>query len=203
MILSYLLIYVFQNLDTKIKLFLMIAVLLLLFSVGKLMHLSSLLVILVFGLVLNNYKLFFIGKLKKYLKPIAIENTRETFLMITTESAFVVRTFFFVIFGFSISLSTLFDLKVTLVSAVILILMYGSRYLILLSFKHKNLKQAVTIAPRGLITLLLFYSIPEEFVNPGFKSGILLFIIIITSLVMTFGLIRNTPKEAEETVEIE
>jgi len=202
-ILSYLLIYVFQNLDTKIKLFLMIAVLLLLFSVGKLMHLSSLLVILVFGLVLNNYKLFFIGKLKKYLKPIAIENTRETFLMITTESAFVVRTFFFVIFGFSISLSTLFDLKVTLVSAVILILMYGSRYLILLSFKHKNLKQAVTIAPRGLITLLLFYSIPEEFVNPGFKSGILLFIIIITSLVMTFGLIRNTPKEAEETVEIE
>ena len=55
-ILSYLLIYVFQNLETKIKLFLMIAVLFLLFSVGKLMHLSSLLVILIFGLILNNNK---------------------------------------------------------------------------------------------------------------------------------------------------
>ena len=64
-LLSYLLIYVFQNLETKVKLFLMISVLFLLFSVGKLMHLSSLLVILIFGLVLNNHKLFFVGKLKE------------------------------------------------------------------------------------------------------------------------------------------
>ena len=49
-ILSYVLIYVFQNLETKVKLFLMIGVLFLLFSIGKLMHLSSLLIILVFGL---------------------------------------------------------------------------------------------------------------------------------------------------------
>ncbi|MBC6410711.1 MAG: cation:proton antiporter [Ekhidna sp.] len=202
-ILSYLLIYVFQNLETKIKLFLMIAVLFLLFAVGKLMHLSSLLVILVFGLVLNNYKLFFIGKLKKYLKPIAIENIHETFLMITVESAFVIRTFFFVIFGFSVSLSTLLDMKVALVSAVILILIYASRYLVFLPFKYRNIRQAVTIAPRGLITLLLFYSIPEKFLTPEFKSGILLFVIIITSLVMTSGLINNKSKKEEEAAEDE
>lgn len=201
-ILSYLLIYVFQNLETKVKLFLMISVLFFLFSVGKLMHLSSLLVILVFGLVLNNYKLFFVGRLKKYLRPVAIENIHETFLMITIESAFVIRTFFFVIFGFSIALSTLFDYKVALVSAAILGLIYATRLVTFLPFKHENLKQAITIAPRGLITLLLFYSIPPEFRFADFKSGILLFIIIVTSLIMTSGLLKKS-KNGEEVSEVE
>lgn len=202
-ILSYALIYIFQNLETKVKLFLMIGVLFLLFSVGKLMHLSSLLVILIFGLVLNNYKLFFIGRLKRYLKPIAIENIHETFLMITMESAFVIRTFFFVIFGFSIAVSTLFDIKVALISAAILGLIYSSRFLAFLPFKHENFKQAITIAPRGLITLLLFYSIPEDFTHESFKSGILLFIIIVTSLVMTSGLLKKNDKKTEELSEVE
>ncbi|WP_462249915.1 cation:proton antiporter domain-containing protein [Ekhidna sp.] len=202
-ILSYVLIYVFQNLETKVKLFLMIGVLFLLFSIGKLMHLSSLLIILVFGLILSNYKLFFFGRLKRYLRPMAIENIKETFLMITIESAFVVRTFFFVIFGFSIALSTLLDLKVAIVSAVILVFIYLSRFTSFLPYKHDNVKRAISIAPRGLITLLLFYSIPEEFIFVEFKSGILLFVIIVTSLVMTSGLIKKDEKKEEEELEVE
>lgn len=202
-ILSYVLIYVFQNMETKVKLFLMIGVLFLLFSIGKLMHLSSLLIILVFGLILNNYKLFFVGRLKKYLRPMAIENIRETFLMITIESAFVVRTFFFVIFGFSIALSTLLDIKVAIISAAIIAVIYISRFLSFLPYKHKNLRRAIAIGPRGLITLLLFYSIPEEFEFEGFKSGILLFVIIVTSLVMTSGLIKKDKKYDEEISEVQ
>ncbi len=202
-ILSYVLIYVFQNLETKVKLFLMISVLFLLFSVGKLMHLSSLLIILVFGLILNNYKLFFVGKLKNYLRPMAIENIKETFLMITIESAFVIRTFFFVIFGFSIALSTLWDIRVAIVSIAILIIVYATRFITFLPYKHENLKRAVSIAPRGLITLLLFYSIPEEFYFEDFKSGILLFVIIVTSLVMTTGLLKKDEKKSEDVSEVE
>ena len=202
-ILSYVLIYVFQNMEAKVKLFLMIGVLFLLFSIGKLMHLSSLLIILVFGLILNNYKLFFVGKLKRYLRPLAIENIREAFLMITIESAFVVRTFFFVIFGFSIALSTLLDVKVAIVSAAIIAVIYISRFLSFLPYKHDNLQRAIAIGPRGLITLLLFYSIPEEFQFEGFKSGILLFVIIVTSLIMTSGLIKKDKKNEEEISEVE
>lgn len=202
-ILSYLLIYIFQNLETKVKLFLMIGVLFLLFSIGKLLHLSSLLIILVFGLILNNYKLFFIGKLRKYLRPMAIETIRETFLMITIESAFVVRTFFFVIFGFSIALSTLLDAKVAMVSAIILAIIYVTRYLSFVPYTHEHMRRAISIAPRGLITLLLFYSIPEEFINEDFKSGILLFVIIVTSLVMTSGLIKKDQKNDKEISEVE
>lgn len=202
-ILSYVLIYVFQNMEAKVKLFLMIGVLFLLFSIGKLMHLSSLLIILVFGLILNNYKIFFVGKLRKYLRPMAIENIRETFLMITIESAFVVRTFFFVIFGFSIALSTLYDIKVAIISAAIIATIYISRFVSFLPYKHENLKRAIAIGPRGLITLLLFYSIPEEFEYEGFKTGILLFVIIVTSLVMTSGLMKKDKKKEEEISEVE
>lgn len=202
-VLSYALIYVFQNLETKIKLFLMISVLFLLFSVGKLMHLSSLLVILIFGLILNNNKVFFSGALKKYIKPIALENIRETFLMITIESAFVVRTFFFVIFGFSIALSSLLDLKIAAVSLVSLLLIYLTRFGSLVAIRRKDLKQTLTIAPRGLITLLLFYSIPAHFQQSEFNSGVLLFIIILSSLLMTFGLINNGKENDEEILEVE
>lgn len=201
-LLSYILIYVFQSLETKVKLFLMIAVLFLLFSMGKLMHLSSLLVILIFGLVLNNHKLFFVGRLKKFLRPIAVENIYESFHMITIESAFVIRTFFFVIFGFSIAVSSLWDAEVALISIGILLLIYVSRLFVFLPFKHKNIKQAITIAPRGLITLLLFYSIPQELKFDSFNSGILLFIIIITSLVMTSGLLKKSTND-QEVLEVE
>ena len=47
------------------------------------------------------------------------------------------------------------------------------------------------IAPRGLITILLFYAIPKEAEVAAFSQGILLFIIIGTSLIMTFSMIYD------------
>ena len=47
------------------------------------------------------------------------------------------------------------------------------------------------IAPRGLITILLFYDIPKEAVVPGFEPGILLWTIIGTSIIMTLAMIYD------------
>ena len=51
----------FFNITGHVKLFLLMAILLLLYAVGKMFHLSSLVMILIFGVILNNYKLFFSG----------------------------------------------------------------------------------------------------------------------------------------------
>ena len=51
---SYAIILIFQRIKSQVKLFLLIAVLLLLYAVGKKMHLSSLIIILIFGLVIAN-----------------------------------------------------------------------------------------------------------------------------------------------------
>ena len=58
----------------------------------------------------------------------------------------------------------------------------------------KDLIPELFIAPRGLITVLLFYQLPIDIKNPGFDQGILLYVIIISSLIMTGSLIYEARK---------
>ena len=186
---SYAIVLIFQRIKSHVKLFLLIAVLLLLYAIGKKLHLSSLIIILVFGLIIANMKLFFSGKLQKYLDYQKAHHIYEELHIITLESAFVVRTFFFVIFGITIALETLANLNVAGISLLIIASIYLIRYILLrISFGNDISPQAY-IAPRGLITILLFYAIPEEVQSEWFNSGILLFVIIGTSIIMTFAMI--------------
>ena len=194
-ILSYILIYFFQKIKTKVKLFLLIAVLILLYAVGKMMHLSSLIIILFFGLIINNRDIFFGKKLQKYFDKDELANVFKDFKTITEETAFVVRTFFFVIFGITISLSTLFRIDVFVISIIFLIILYGIRYITLWIFLRKDFTTELLIAPRGLITVLLFFAIPKEFQNQEFESGILLFLIIASSIIMAVALIKYNKKK--------
>ncbi len=202
---SYLIVLIFQNIKSHTKLFLLIAVLLLLYAIGKKMHLSSLIIILVFGLLIANMKLFFQGPLGKWLKVEKAKQIYEGLHVITVETAFVVRTFFFVIFGITISLASLANAQVAVVSILLLASIYGIRYVILRISIGKDILPQLFIAPRGLITILLFYAIPKEAEVVSFEAGILLFIIIGTSLIMTFALIKdkrrttNSIRKAEES----
>ena len=196
---SYVLILIFQNIRTQVKLFLLIAVLILLYSLAKLMHLSSLMIILVFGLVLQNRHIFFGGKLKTLIKEEPLNEISNNFRIITLESAFIVRTFFFVIFGLTISLASLYSFTVLLYSVVILVIIYGIRYLIFKILSVRNFFPEIYLAPRGLITILLFYAIPVEIANERFDPGILLFIIIASSLAMTISLVKDRKRKALET----
>lgn len=189
---TYLLIYIFQRLTSHIKLFLLIGVLLLLYATGKLLGLSSLVIILIFGLALNNREVFFRGKLSRWLDHKRIEEIEHDFRIVTLESAFVVRTFFFVIFGMSIDFDTLADPMVAVQAVAIVAALYLIRWVTLKIFVKKDLLPQLFIAPRGLITILLFFSIPASMMKEfPFDSGILLYCIIITSVIMTISLIRD------------
>ena len=189
---SYILVIIFQHIKGGAKLFLLIAILLLLYSLGKKMHLSPLIIILIFGLFMSNSKLFFRGKLKKLIHHEKFHDMEKGLHIITLETAFVVRTFFFVIFGVSIVLASLFSLNVLYISLALLGSIYIIRWVFLRVFVGKDLTPQLWIAPRGLITVLLFYAIPTAEQNPNFDAGILLFIIIATGIVMTIGMIINS-----------
>ena len=192
LIASYVIVLIFQNIKSHVKLFLLIAVLLLLYSVGKKMNLSALIIILVFGLMIANMRLFFSwGPLKKMLNYKKALHIYEGLHVITMETAFVVRTFFFVIFGIIIQLETLASFKVAGISILIIASIYIIRFVILRLVIGKDFMPQVAIAPRGLITVLLFYAIPEKLTVPDFEEGIILFIIISTSLIMTFAMISD------------
>ena len=206
LVISYILIYVFQKLKGHAKLFLLISVLLVLYSLGKMMHLSSLIIILIFGLILSNYKLFFKGFLKEFILEEKVEKILDDFRLVTVESAFVVRTFFFILFGWSIVFSDLLNFKVVGIGMVLLIIIYLVRALVLFVFngtyKLEKITPEVFLAPRGLITILLFYSIPLEYIpDIGLFRGVLLFVILFSCLIMTWSLIKEKKKlELKEVV---
>jgi len=188
---SYLIIFTFQHIKSHVKLFLLIAVLLLLYAIGKKMHLSSLIIILIFGLLIANMHLFFRGKLGKWLHLEKAKSIYDGLHVVTMETAFVVRTFFFVIFGITISLASLASLKVAMISGLIILSIYVIRWIILRVTIGTDLIPQLFIAPRGLITVLLFYAIDEKLQIATFEPGILLFIIIGTSLIMTGAMIYD------------
>lgn len=194
---SYGIILIFQRIKSQVKLFLLIGVLLLLYALGKKMHLSSLIIILIFGLVIANMKLFFKGKLSKFLHYEKAHHIYHELHTITAETAFVVRTFFFVIFGLTIAIASLWNVDVALISLLIIASIYGIRFVLLRIFIGADILPQLFIAPRGLITVLLFYAIPVEAQIDSFEPGILLFVIIGTSLIMTLAMIYDKNRSAK------
>ena len=190
-IISYILVYLFQNIKGHDKLFLLISILLLLYAVGKLFHLSSLIIILIFGMILNNYKVFFAGGLSRLINDEKVEHILADFKVVTGESAFVVRTFFFIIFGWSVSVGSMFNLKSIAIGIALLAIIYVVRAICLFIFSGKNIFPQIFLAPRGLITILLFFAIPKELTDKYDFNGVLLFIILASCLIMTWSLIRH------------
>ena len=189
-VLSFALILAFQRISGETKLFLLIATLILIYSIGKLFHLSSLLLILIFGLFLKNHTKIFKKWDKSHLQKGTIQRILDELEMITKESAFVVRTFFFVVFGMTIDLMSIVDTRTILLSLIVLAVIFLSRFILFKFFRKGPSKPMLYIAPRGLITILLFYAIPASMNFPGFSKGVLLLVILVTSVIMSWGLIK-------------
>ena len=209
-IMSFLLIYVFQKLTGQAKLFLLISVLMILYAFAEMLNFSSLIIILMFGLILNNYKLFFKGILLRLIEnEEKIESIIDDFKVVTLESAFVVRTFFFIIFGWSIKITDLFDLKSFVIGSTIVLIIFSVRMVTLLVFSKttsvKNITPELFLAPRGLLTILLFYSIPRNLLPTNINfEGVFLYVIIICCLIMAWSLIYERKKrELKENEDFE
>lgn len=202
LILGYILVWGLQALKSRTKFFLILAILVLMYSIGKLMHISSLLIILIFGLILNNRTLFFRGKLEGLISNRGIERLLDDFKMFTAETAFLVRTFFFVFFGMSLSLDTFSGASVWILSIAILFILFGVRFILFKTINRKNITPEIWIAPRGLISILLFYAIPEEFHVSDFESGVLFVLIIGTALIMALALMVERKKDDDGSSEI-
>ncbi len=196
-IFGYLIIILIQKVTAEVKLFLPIAVLLLLYATGKLFHLSSLIFVLAFGLMLNNKDIFFKGFMEKFIRREPYAILLREIKLITLESSFLIRTFFFIVFGMSITLDGFNQVAVFLIALLALIIMYLLRWVALKTLASTQLNPGIFVAPRGLITILLFYSIPQEHQIEGFSPAILLLVILCSSLIMMYGLIKSSGQDEE------
>jgi len=194
-LLSYLLVYIFLKIKTEIKFFLFLAILALLFSIGEYFHYSALIIILIFGLVLNNTHVFFRGFLKNLIEAEKVKEIRHEFVIITNESSFLIRTFFFVVFGLTMNLDGLFNAEAIIIACFIMLVIFLTRALNLKVFIKSTIFPQMLIAPRGLVTILLFQKIVEHYNIIPFSEAILAWVIIGTNLIMMIGLIASGSSE--------
>ena len=152
------------------------------------MHRPSLIIILVFGMLMNNWNIVSIKKVQNYFPQKEVAKITHLLHSITAESSFLIRTFFFVLFGFSIDLKITLQNEVMLVGSIIVGVLLITRFLYLRFFLKEQVYPEVVFIPRGLITVLLFYKIPEYLKLEQFNEGILFFVIMLSSLIMTLGM---------------
>lgn len=163
------------------------AVLILVYALVKKLHLPSLLLVMFFGLLLNNYKLIQFDWIQKWLKEDKFDKELEQLKSITGESAFLIRTFFFLLFGFSLDIQSLSDISIWQNALIIILCLFVLRTIILRFVVKDFLYPSLFIAPKGLINVLLFYSIPLDKRIFGFAESSLFAIIIISLLLMMGG----------------
>lgn len=174
-----------------IKFFLIISALILVYALAKEVHLSSLIIVLAFGLLLNNADSLRHRLFQRYLHYERLPADLEQMKMLTAESAFLIRTFFFLLFGFSMEIGELARMPVLALGALIVGAIYLARIGSMALVAPREGDRAGFIAPRGLISILLFFSIPIQQMHPLMQDGVLFVVILCTSLIMSFTLLAS------------
>jgi hypothetical protein len=190
-----LLLYLIGRLTHHIKSFLIISILILVYSVGQVFHLSSLVIVLALGLFLNNAGQIKFPPFKKYFIYPKLGTDIKQLFQISAESAFLLRTFFFIIFGLSIDIYQFKNLSLLFSGGAILLAIYLVRLIYIKAISKTDLMPELVLVPRGLISVLLYYSLPADLKIKGIETGLLFVVILGTSIVMSLGLFFSKTKE--------
>ena len=203
LLITYVLFRMMQQIDHKVKFFLILALLILVYAFGKVLHLPALVTIFIFGIFLSNVKSLLPPFLRKTLDLEATKKELHEFHILTAESTFLVRTFFFLFFGFSIQLSDFTSTSPVLYGLLIFLAMFVLRYVYFTATSLK-LKPSplVYMSPRGLISILLFLQLNEvAFINleeSPVDERLLLIVILSSMLVMLLGTMKKDQKKEIE-----
>lgn len=184
-----LLLYLMGRIGHHIKFFLIISILILVYALGQKYHLSALIIILAFGLFLNNADKIRIPLFRKVFLYSHLPKDLVQLLQLSAESAFIIRTFFFVIFGFTMSVSDLGQIELLMQGVIILFAVYMIRFIYLKFVARGDVFPEVFISPRGLISILLYYNLPAYLQIEEVGKGLLFVIILLSSIIMSIGLL--------------
>lgn len=180
----------------QIKFVPMIILVLLIYTVSKIFHLPALIFILIFGLFIGNIEGLRHIKFIQRFHPVNFSKDVYKFREITTELAFLIRALFFMLFGFLIDISDVINSDTILFALSIITGIYVVRYLMLKIFKVR-INPLLFIAPRGLITILLFLSIPLTQQIKQVDKSLITQLIIISAIIMMFGLMQYKEPEKQ------
>jgi NhaP-type Na+/H+ or K+/H+ antiporter len=157
----------------------------LIYTLAKIIHLPALLFVLIFGLVLANYRFLDISVVGRFINFEKFGKDIESFKHISGELTFLVRSFFFIMFGYLTKLDELLNVQNLALSVGIVVFLILLRWLFFKQVIKEPVIPLLFYAPRGLITILLFLSIPEinkiEIINEGVITQVIFISIILLS----------------------
>lgn len=191
--------FLLSKIKHSVKFAPIILLVILIYEISKIYNLPALVFILLFGIFLGNLDELKHIKFIQRLRPEILNNEVHKFKDLTAEMAFLIRALFFILFGFLIETSEIINTDTIIWALGITAGIFIIRFIVLKAFKIA-ISPLLYIAPRGLITILLFLSIPLRFVSPLVNNSLIIQVIILTALVMMMGLLFNKtqPKEATQ-----
>lgn len=176
-----------QKIEHHIKFIPIILLVILIYIISKIYHLPSLVFILIFGLFVGNLHKFNRFKWIEKLKPEQLKLEGKKFKELTIEGAFLVRALFFLLFGYLLKTSEILNPSTIFWAIGIVIVLFSIRIGQLILSKLP-LMPILFVAPRGLITILLFLSLEPKQNISIVNNSLIVQVIIITAFIMMFGL---------------
>lgn len=171
----------------RVKFVPIILLIILIYAIAKEYHLPALIFIFILGLFIGNLDKFkrfrFVDKLQPEIMVKEVVKLND----ITTEITFSIRSLFFILFGYLINTHELLNAKTFIIATGILVGIIVLR-IIGLKIAHQNLNPLLYVAPRGLITILLFITIPETERIAMVNNSLVIQVIVLTALFMMVGL---------------
>lgn len=188
--------FLLSKIDHHIKFVPIILLILLIYAIAKLYHLPALIFILIFGLFLGN-----LDELKRFrwinrLKPDELNVEVHKFKELIAEGTFLIRTVFFLLFGYLIETAEIINSDNFLWAAGIVA---AALIIRALQFKISKIPMfpMLFIAPRGLINILLFLSIVPAQQIPLVNKSLIVQVVLLSALVMMIGLMATGKKDEE------
>jgi hypothetical protein len=161
-----------------------------LYAAGKLLHLSPLIMVLFLGLLLNNPR--FITRLPglRGAMDASYDATLSEFKVLVQELTFAVRGFFFILLGYWTNLSDLASIQAWAGAMLVLGVVYGARWLLLRFSGQAAVSSLQWLAPRGLITVLLFLEARQALNLPGYINGVVVIVVLASTALVTVARMR-------------
>ena len=191
--------FLLNKIDHHIKFVPIILLIILIYEISKIWHLPALIFILVFGLSIGN-----LDELKGYkwtqsFRLDLLNKEVSKFKELIIEATFLVRALFFLLFGYLIKTSEIINTDTLGWAGIIVLMLFVLRF-IQLKISKIPLSPLLFVAPRGLITILLFLTIAPESTIDIVNKSLIIQVILLTAIVMMLGLMI-TSKKGEQKIE--
>lgn len=186
--------FLLAKINHQIKFIPIIILVILIYTVSKIYHLPALIFIMLFGMFIGNLEEIKSLKFIERYKLHKLETEVTKFHEILREGTFLVRVMFFLLFGFLIKTEELLNQKTFYWALGIVGLIFLIRF-VQLKISRLPAMPLMFVAPRGLITILLFlYIAPDDRIDLVNQS-LVIQVILLSVIIMMIGLMFDKQKD--------